>query len=34
MHGKKTSEPVKSELEEYLAETLDDVGLDEEFDIR
>jgi hAT family C-terminal dimerisation region len=33
MHGKKTSETVKSELEEYLVEALNDAGLDEEFDI-
>ncbi|KAJ1684959.1 hypothetical protein LUZ63_016349 [Rhynchospora breviuscula] len=33
MQGKKTAEPVKSELEEYLCEPLDETSLDEEFDI-
>jgi len=33
MRGKKNSEAIKSELEEYLTEALDDTGLDEEFDI-
>lgn len=31
--GKKTTEPPKSELEEYLAEGLDEASLDNEFDI-
>ncbi|KAJ1696915.1 hypothetical protein LUZ63_005427 [Rhynchospora breviuscula] len=33
MLGKKTTEPIKSELEEYLGEPLDETGLDEEFEI-
>jgi hAT family C-terminal dimerisation region len=33
LRGKKSSELVKSELDEYLNEPLDDVSLDDEFDI-
>jgi hAT family C-terminal dimerisation region len=33
MREKKISEPVKLELEKYLAEALDDTSMDEEFDI-
>jgi hAT family C-terminal dimerisation region len=33
LHGKKSSEPVKSELDEYLNEPLDNASLDDEFDI-
>ncbi|KAJ3701644.1 hypothetical protein LUZ61_005349 [Rhynchospora tenuis] len=33
LRGKKTSEPIKSELEQYLCEPLDETGLDEEFEI-
>jgi hAT family C-terminal dimerisation region len=33
MRGKKSAEAIKSELEEYLTEALDDAGFDEEFDI-
>jgi hypothetical protein len=33
LRGKKSYEPVKSELEEYLNEPLDDVSLDDEYDI-
>jgi hypothetical protein len=31
--GKKCAEPVKSEIEEYLADALDDADLEEDFDI-
>jgi hypothetical protein len=30
---KKISEPIKSEIEEYLADTLDEASLDDDFDI-
>jgi hypothetical protein len=30
---KKISEPLKSEIEEYLSDALDEVSLDDEFDI-
>ncbi|KAJ3705867.1 hypothetical protein LUZ61_009572 [Rhynchospora tenuis] len=33
MRGKRTSEPVKSELDQYLCEPLDETGVDDEFDI-
>jgi hAT family C-terminal dimerisation region len=33
LRGKKTSEPIKSELEDYLTDGLDEASLDDEFDI-
>jgi 2-phosphoglycerate kinase len=33
LRGKNSSEPVKSELKEYLNDPLDDVSLDDEYDI-
>jgi hypothetical protein len=33
IHAKKISEPVKLEIEEYLADALDEVSLDDNFDI-